>query len=99
MAVGDYISLIHNSGAGTTFSYTLAAGVNIMFTNVGGLSWNTLLLNNWVSATTGVNYWIAETKVGSATPAVRFLAIEGQIISKTDVDLNTNGLSITGVQV
>ena len=97
MATGDYVQILHNAGAGNTFSYTTAAGVDLVITNIGGINWGLLEFNNWVNSTTGVNYWALEADVGSGKNC-RMLLLENQTIGKTDVQINTHGISLTCVQ-
>ena len=97
MATGDYVQITHNAGAGSTFSYTAAAGVNLVITNFGGVNWGLLEFNNWVSSTTGVNYWAIEANVGSGENC-RMLLLENQTIGKTDAQIDIHGICFTCVQ-
>ena len=98
MASGDVVTFVHNAGDGNTMSYTAAAGVNIMITNMGGINFGQLLLNNWVSSTTGVNYWVAEGYVGSGRDCKVILAA-GQTFGRTDPQFDIQGFSFSGIQI
>ncbi len=98
MASGDVVTYVHNAGSGSTLSYTAAAGVNIMITNVGGLNFGQILLNNWVSSTTGVNYWVTEAQIGQGRPC-KVLLCAGQTLGRTDPQFDINGFSFSGIQV
>jgi hypothetical protein len=96
MAVGDYVSVIHEAGDGTTFSYTTA--VDLIITNFGGDSWGALHLNNFVITTSGVGYWCSFSNNGSGKPT-KLLLTSGQTISNSAGTINDYGLSVTGVEV
>lgn len=96
MAVGDYISILQEAGVSATFSYTAAAGVNIMVTNSAGSGWNILDLNSWVTSASGVYGWALPTNIVSGLPA-KMLLLENQSINATNT--NTYGILLTGIQV
>lgn len=98
MASGDVINYVQNAGSGNVISYTAAAGVNVMITNMGGLNWGVLELNSWVSSTTGVNYWAIQTEVSGGREC-KMLLCAGQTISKTDPQIDIHGFSFAGIQV
>ena len=98
MASGDVVTYVHNAGSGSTITFTPAAGVNIVILNTGGLNFGQLLLNNWVSSTTGVNYWTVETHIGSGRPS-KYMLCAGQTMNKTDPQIDINGFSFSGIQL
>lgn len=96
MAVGDYVTIKEDAGGSATFSYTAAAGVNIMFINFGGSSWGVLQFENWVGTTTGVYGWAGETLVNTGRSS-RVILLENQTINCAVH--TTYGFMATGVQV
>ena len=96
MAIGDYVTIKQDAGGSGTFSYTAAAGVNIMFTNFAGSSWTLLYFENWVSNTTGVYGWVGESFVNTGRSS-RVILLENQTVNG---NLHTAyGFMATGVQI
>lgn len=98
MASGDVVTYVQNAGSGNVISYTAAAGVNIMITNMSGLNWGLVDFNNFVSSTTGVAYWAIQTEVSGGRPC-KMLLCAGQSFGRTDPQINIYGFSFAGIQV
>lgn len=97
LASGDPISIVHEAGDGTAFSYTTA--INIAITNYGGQGWGTLNLGTWVSATSGVHDWVGESYVQRGSQPSTMILIVGQNIQQDTANINTHGLSISGMEI
>jgi hypothetical protein len=96
LASGDVISIIHDAGDGNTFSYTSA--IDLYVTNLGGVNFGEIAINNWVSATTGV-YAFVRTAEAPTNMYSRPILKSGQTIGWTDADINTYGLMFTGIEI
>lgn len=97
MAVGDYVTVSVAAGGGATFSYTAAAGVNILFTNFAGSSWNQIHFDSWVIGVTGNYGWALEADVNGGAIPGKILLLENQTINAA---INNNyGILLTGVEV
>ncbi len=97
MASGDPISIVHEAGSGAAFSYTTA--VDIAITNWGGQGWGTLNLGNWVSATSGVHDWVQESLVQRGGQTGNMILLATQNIQQNVANINTHGLSISGIEL
>ena len=99
MASGDVISVEHNAGSGSTFSYT--STVDFIVLNQAGVNWGVINLNNWVSATSGI-YGILSDQFcpgGSRNGDNKFLIPSGSVLGKTDPDMNTYGCALIGIEL
>jgi hypothetical protein len=103
MASGDVVSVVHDAGDGTTFSYTSA--IDIAITNIMGQSFNILYLNNFVASTTGVIGFLLQSYGSQAIESwgggmvAKIILKNGQTVNRTDNDIDTNGFAFTGIEL
>jgi hypothetical protein len=99
LASGDPFMIINEAGNGNTWSYTATA--DLVITSYANASAGDTKLGTWVSATSGMRYYLFEGNSGitAASNFNKVILLSGQTITMDNIDVNTNGNYIGGFEL